>query len=79
MLENGCCKVILQRPRQPQQTLANSTPSAQAYAIIHEMSTNFVDNGGYTFTGWMTNKTIARFERDGDVVFLAILPVNGAA
>lgn len=76
MLESGCYKVTLQRTGQVAQIISNGTTPAQAYAIAHELSANLVDNGGYTFTGWSTNKQLARFERGREVVFIALLCVR---
>ena len=79
MLDNGCYKVTLQRTGQAAQIISNGTSPTQAYCIAGELSSNLIDNGGFTFTGWSTNKQLARFERDGEVVFIAILLVDSEA
>lgn len=76
MLDSGCYKVILQYPGNPRQILGAGMSSQKAYALVHEMASNLVENGGYTFTGWSASKTIARFERDGNIAFMAIIPVQ---
>lgn len=78
MHENGCYNVILQRTGRPGSIVGNKLSGVEAYTRLKELTTNMVDNGGYTFTNWLAGKRIARLERDNDVVFIAMIELGEA-